>query len=475
MSKKGKKSGFLWGAFDFNWDGKTSLFEKMIANDLIERSVRENESSYDDFDDRFSSDDCWDDAYELDADADDDFMETLTDLQKAVDALLERAKYIQGENWEDRSDYLVAPRKYKTRAECFEALAAISYIWRESCEDYSDCGVYPDDYETAEEYQAAVERFRWRRRRKAEAEEFDLYITDYEREDEFEAALTEARYGWRDSCEDGSAYDLDPEDFETEEDYEEALEEAKYGWRDLCEDGSDFGLVPESFETETEYTEALEKAKYAWRENCEDGSAYDLDPMDFDSEDDYQDALDEAKVAWRDECEDYSDYGICPYDYETEEEYQADAERFHWRMDRADEADEFDLDIVDYKSEGEFEAALEQEKALRLAESQPVPREKSVWVPKPPEDGTIYTFCGVSYFHSEQVYHYLTEDMSLEIGDLVVVPVGAYGQEVVAEIVTVQKHRRKTAPYPPERAKWVKGRYVPEEEKENIEGSASIR
>lgn len=31
--------------------------------------------------------------------------------------------------------------------------------------------------------------------------------------------------------------------------YNEALEEAKYAWRDTCEDGSEFGLDPEDYET----------------------------------------------------------------------------------------------------------------------------------------------------------------------------------------------------------------------------------
>ena len=55
-------------------------------------------------------------------------------------------------------------------------------------------------------------------------------------------------------------YDIDPEDYETEDEYNAAVREAKYGWRDTCEDGSDYGINPEDYETEDEYLEALAEA-----------------------------------------------------------------------------------------------------------------------------------------------------------------------------------------------------------------------
>ena len=53
---------------------------------------------------------------------------------------------------------------------------------------------------------------------------------------------------------------MNPENYDTEDEFEEALNEAKYGWRDLCEDGSDYDLDPEDYETEEEYMDALEDA-----------------------------------------------------------------------------------------------------------------------------------------------------------------------------------------------------------------------
>lgn len=38
-------------------------------------------------------------------------------------------------------------------------------------------------------------------------------------------AVEEAKYEWREYCENGWEYDLDPMDFETEEEYQDALEE----------------------------------------------------------------------------------------------------------------------------------------------------------------------------------------------------------------------------------------------------------
>ena len=101
---------------------------------------------------------------------------------------------------------------------------------------------------------------------------------------------------WRNSCEDGSKYDIDPEDYDDEEDYLDALNEAKYGWREDCDDeGSDYDIDPEDYETEDEYNEAVKKAKFAWREDCDDGSEYGIDPNDYDTEEEYYDAIEEAE------------------------------------------------------------------------------------------------------------------------------------------------------------------------------------
>lgn len=84
--------------------------------------------------------------------------------------------------------------------------------------------------------------------------------------------------------------------------------------------------------------------------------------------------------------------------------------------------------------------------------------------PQPPQyadplaatDKTVYTFCGVRFPGWQRVYYYRTDDETLSVGDQVLVP-GRDGP-TRAEVVSIQKHRRDTAPYPVDRAKFVVGR-----------------
>ena len=71
-------------------------------------------------------------------------------------------------------------------------------------------------------------------------------------------------------------------------------------------------------------------------------------------------------------------------------------------------------------------------------------------------DTTVYTFCGVMFPRWQRVYHYRTEDETLAVGDKVLVP-GRDGP-TEAEVVSIEKCLRKTAPYPVDRAKFVVGR-----------------
>ena len=84
--------------------------------------------------------------------------------------------------------------------------------------------------------------------------------------------------------------------------------------------------------------------------------------------------------------------------------------------------------------------------------------------PQPPQyadplaatDKTVYTFCGVRFPGWQRVYYYRTDDETLSVGDQVLVP-GRDGP-TRAEVVSIQKHRRDTAPYPLDRAKFVVGK-----------------
>ncbi len=164
------------------------------------------------------------------------------------------------------------------------------------------------------------------------------------------------------------------------------------------------------------------------------------------------------RFAWRKTCEDGSAYGLDPLDYETEEEYhEAILQRkYGWREWRSQQAKQYGLNVEDYETDNAFMAALTE--VQRKADVRRFKRTETD--PLADTDMTVYTFCGVVFSSSSQIYHYRTDDDSLRVGDVVVVPVGRDGKEEVAEIVTVEKHRRRTAPYPVDKAKFIKRRYA---------------
>ena len=293
---------------------------------------------------------------------------------------------------------------------------------------------------------------------------------------EVEATAEKYRYSrrnaWRTRCEDGSKYGLDPLDYDSEEEYEAALDEEKYGWRKYCEDGSKYGLDPMNFETEEEYDAALHEEKYGWRKYCADGSKYGLDPMNFETEEEYSAALHEEKYGWRKRCEDGSKYGLDPTYYESEEQYNAalHEEKYGWRRNYVSIGQNYGLDPGNYETREAFDAALgaarEREKKAREEKKREEAARRAAPDPLADTDMTVYTFCAVRFANNDHLYHYLADDRSLDVGDMVVVPVGNDGRECVAEIATVERHRRRTAPYPVDRAKRILRRYAPNEDGE---------
>lgn len=94
---------------------------------------------------------------------------------------------------------------------------------------------------------------------------------------------------------------------------------------------------------------------------------------------------------------------------------------------------------------------------LQWLRPRPAPVRQSMYSdPLAETDTTVYTFCGVMFPHWQRVYHYRTEDETLAVGDKVLVP-GRDGP-TEAEVVSIAKCLRKTAPYPVDRAKFVVGR-----------------
>lgn len=167
--------------------------------------------------------------------------------------------------------------------------------------------------------------------------------------------------------------------------------------------------------------------------------------------------------AWRKSCVDGSQYGIDPLDYETEEEYNAaiQEEKYKWRKWCSYQGNEYGIDVMDYETENDFTEALNVvQKRQRKAYNS---SKKQYSDPLAETDMTVYTFRGVSFGGNGIIYHYRTDDETLAVGNKVVVPVGNDRKEAVAEVITVQKHRRKTAPYPVDKAKFIIRRHIPDE------------
>lgn len=173
--------------------------------------------------------------------------------------------------------------------------------------------------------------------------------------------------------------------------------------------------------------------RYEWRKNCADGSEYNIDPLDYETEAEYNQAIYDEKYAWRHWASfDARKYGVDPTAFETEEQFSA-------VIDKARQ--------LEQQKRREEQAQRQQQRIAQYVD------------PLAQTDKTVYTFCGVMFENSPTIYHYRTNDDTITIGDLVVVPVGRDGKEAIAEVVTVQKHRRATAPYPVDRAKIIKGKY----------------
>ena len=150
-----------------------------------------------------------------------------------------------------------------------------------------------------------------------------------------------------------------------------------------------------------------------YKECTKDGESDD-DAYLYDGEEDH---------SWRDECEDGFDYGL-----------DAEEEGF-------DIAIPIELEVsVNYPN---------KEKSSVLSVAREEARQVTL------NDKNIYHHCGVVYENSSYPYHYRTNDISLKIGDKVIVPVGTQNKEVVAEVVSVEQHTRLTVPYPVDKCKFI--------------------
>lgn len=115
------------------------------------------------------------------------------------------------------------------------------------------------------------------------------------------------------------------------------------------------------------------------------------------------------------------------------------------------------LDVNDFETQNEFNAAVdvkrqkqrearEQERKQNQAEHQ----RKAADIT---DDKNIYTICGVSFPHASHPYYYRAEDMSLKIGDTVIVSVG--DKEAEGTIISIGQYMRQAAPFPVDKMKTI--------------------
>ncbi len=74
-----------------------------------------------------------------------------------------------------------------------------------------------------------------------------------------------------------------------------------------------------------------------------------------------------------------------------------------------------------------------------------------------------YIFCSVNFDDGYKSYYYLTEDDSIEVGDLVVVPAGKDNQEKIVEVVDINYYSENDAPLPIAKTKYIIRKYQDEQ------------
>lgn len=82
-------------------------------------------------------------------------------------------------------------------------------------------------------------------------------------------------------------------------------------------------------------------------------------------------------------------------------------------------------------------------------------RNKQTQISEHIDDKTVYTYCGVLFPFSKRVFSYRTKDTVIQVGDMVVVPVGRDNEEMEGKVVSVGQYARAGVPYPIESTKFI--------------------
>ena len=79
-------------------------------------------------------------------------------------------------------------------------------------------------------------------------------------------------------------------------------------------------------------------------------------------------------------------------------------------------------------------------------------QERNEWIFSS-QESKEYIYCEVEFDNTSRKYSYITDDESIAVGDMVVVPTGPYNFESIAVVDSIKRCTGENAPYPPSKTK----------------------
>lgn len=131
------------------------------------------------------------------------------------------------------------------------------------------------------------------------------------------------------------------------------------------------------------------------------------------------------RYAWRLNCADGSEYGISPLDYETREAY-------HAAIDQA---------RAGGQDNNESSLSAKQNSPVGCATTDA----SGLYADNVPR---AYIFCRVQLVDTSKIAYYKTEDQTLKVGSIVIVPEPCTMREVKGVVLSVEQHTRLSLPQP---------------------------
>ena len=202
--------------------------------------------------------------------------------------------------------------------------------------------------------------------------------------------------------------------------------------------------VCESFETKEDYKLPLDPS-------IVDGIDYTLNSNE-DLDEDLSEELEitielecESDYDWREDFKDCNTYGVSLYEYETQAEFlEAYFKTQEQYFQKIEEEQRSEMEKAEEEAQKKIKEYEEKKKKFRLELELRAQQEREADL----ADSNEYIYCGVRFDNNSQIFHYITDDKSIVVGDNVIVPVGYDNKETSAFVVSVESCIRVDAPYP---------------------------